>query len=251
MPFLIVRVLRVRCVVTAAQAAHVVAHGDQIVLGVDFLRRIENELRQVEIVDRTVDEQIELVAIVPRVVEALELDDENLRQKPDVDLLRGVLQLFALRTVPLVVVGQRFFRGEVLEAVQERGGRLLLLAACLHAAGIAGRRARLQAILVRALLLFLLVLLDDRRRHVDDECRVRSIEIDMIIETRCQWFRRLSVVLIEDARGDVRRLVRRLTRRRRQGKEIRDRTLQGVLNVLAGAFVSGNIQIDRQAEVLM
>ena len=143
MPFLIVRVLRVRCVVTAAEAAHVVAHGDEIVLGVDFLRGIENELRQIEIVDRTVDEQIELVAIVSRVVEPLELDDENLRQKPDVDLLRGVLQLFTFRTVPLVVVRERFFRGEILEAIQERGRRLLLLAARLHTAGIGGRRARL------------------------------------------------------------------------------------------------------------
>ena len=69
----------------------------------------------------------------------------------------------------------------------------------------------------------MLVFLDYGRRHVDDECRVRSIEIDQIIETRRQWLRRLRVVLIEDARGYIGRLVRRLTRR--EGKEIRDRTL--------------------------
>ena len=122
-PFLIVGVLRMRRVMSTAQSAHVITDGDQIVFRIDFFRRIENELRQIQVVQRTIDEQIDLVAIVSRVIETFQLNDEHFRQKPQIDFLRGVFQLFTFRTIPLIVVGQRFFRGEIFETVQQRRGR--------------------------------------------------------------------------------------------------------------------------------
>ena len=49
---------------------------------------------------------INLVSPVSVVSEPLEADDEDLRQHPDVQLLCGLLELFAPRTVPHVLFRQ-------------------------------------------------------------------------------------------------------------------------------------------------
>ena len=61
---------------------------------------IDDVGRHVETLGGEVDVRVELVAPVAVVAEALQTDDENGWQRPEVELLRRLLVLLALWTVP-------------------------------------------------------------------------------------------------------------------------------------------------------
>ena len=200
MPVFIVDIFRVRSVVSTAETAHVIADSDEIVFRVGLLVCVEHELRQIEICQWTIDEKIDLVAVVTRVVESFQLDDEDLRQEPQVDLLRSFLQHFARGTEPEIVVGQNLLVGEVLEAIGQRGSRFLR---CLDTGAVRSETISF----VSLVLLELLADVEEARSDIDDQRCGRCFEIDWFAKHRGDLLRRLPVVLIEDARGSVQRLI--------------------------------------------
>lgn len=76
--------LDVGCIVTACHAAVVVTQGIELIklaLGAVFIRHI---IRQVKIVNRKVDESLQLVLIRSAVRESLQMDDQHLRKPPQI-----------------------------------------------------------------------------------------------------------------------------------------------------------------------
>jgi hypothetical protein len=76
-------------------------HADQIVNWLFLLVLLAEIIRKVQIRDREVDEGVDLANSCSRVLEALEVDDEDVGEFPEVDFLSTAADLLALVALPL------------------------------------------------------------------------------------------------------------------------------------------------------
>ena len=84
---------------TAAHAAVMIGHGDQIVDGLPVIR-VNDILRHVQAPSRELHHGVELVPPVTVVAEPFEADHKERGKGPQIELLCCLLMFLAVRTVP-------------------------------------------------------------------------------------------------------------------------------------------------------
>lgn len=97
MPLPAVRMLTVRCVVTAVRRAAVIRYRVQVVHAVRMTGR-GGVRRQIQIAQRKVDDDVQLAAEPFRRRETLQVYHQDLRELLNRERLRALPPLFALRT---------------------------------------------------------------------------------------------------------------------------------------------------------
>mmetsp|Transcript_28255 Transcript_28255/g.91092 ORF Transcript_28255/g.91092 Transcript_28255/m.91092 type:complete len:427 (+) Transcript_28255:59-1339(+) len=123
-------------VVSAAHAAGVLGDGEEVVVRAGFVGAGEDVRREIEVFDGEVDEVVELLAVdevhVLGVLEALEVEDEDLGRRPEVELLEGPRVLLALGAVPLLRLPELLALREGPEAVRDVDAVLAAQLGTLH-----------------------------------------------------------------------------------------------------------------------
>merc|ERR1711939_1026563 len=107
----------------AAQTAGMLTYGIQVVLRGPSRFGIQRTRRQVQILDGKRYSIIQLLAVhevrVLGVLEPLEMQDQYLGGRPQIQLLVGPLVLFTLAAVPHLRLAQLFFLREFPETIHE------------------------------------------------------------------------------------------------------------------------------------
>lgn len=106
-------------VVPAGQHSIMMGHSDEVILDMLVLV-ICQFVVQLQTPRRDLHLNPNLLAMPPVVDEALEVDDEHIRQLPEVKTLRSTLMLLAARAVPTVVLAQFLILGEQVDAILQR-----------------------------------------------------------------------------------------------------------------------------------
>lgn len=115
-PLLVEKIFADRIVMSPVQRAHVVGHGKQIVRSVRLLR-ICAMGRQVQSVQRKIHKCANLRSSVLRVYKALEMDYQDFRRAPELQLLPRGHEVFAAWAIPQILTVERLFGGECFETI--------------------------------------------------------------------------------------------------------------------------------------
>lgn len=110
---------------TTAETAKVVVDGDEIVNLLLASLLTEDALVKIEAFDGEVNEDVQLVTAPPCIAESLQVNDENIRRLPEIELLAGPPVFLAARTIPHVLLGQHLRLLKLVQTLLE-GDALLL-----------------------------------------------------------------------------------------------------------------------------
>mmetsp|Transcript_26356 Transcript_26356/g.105504 ORF Transcript_26356/g.105504 Transcript_26356/m.105504 type:complete len:334 (-) Transcript_26356:1162-2163(-) len=179
-PLVRVVVVGRRGVVAAAEAARVLRDGEEVVTRVCGRGGREDVVREVEVLEREVDEVVEFLAVdevhVLRVLEALEVDDEDVGRRPEVELLEGARVLLALAAEPLLGLAELLALGELGEAVHDVDARRVAPRAVLRAARRRRRALRGRGVEVDGVVLVAVEGLAQRRGRELERQGVRRLQ---------------------------------------------------------------------------
>ena len=119
------------------QATKVIVYSKEIIKIALSILLLADLLGQVKTFDRVVDFDIDLVSKAPRTAKALQVYDNNVRARPDLQSLGGLAQFLAVVAVPSVVFGELLALTGLHEAIFE-GDAVFLAQVAALALGFCG-----------------------------------------------------------------------------------------------------------------
>src|ERR1700722_14475912 len=78
---------------------------------------LADHLAEIKILQREVDEDVNLVPESSTIAEPLQMDDEYIWRTPKIKFLRRLLVLLASRAVPQIIFPKLFFPSELLQTI--------------------------------------------------------------------------------------------------------------------------------------